>query len=132
MADTKTAEKTIKKPASKKAATKKASSADEFAVIFTGGKQYSVSVGDTVTIEKLSGEHKKGDSVSFDKVLLVDNGSDTTIGSPYITGAEVKGEVAMVGRAQKVIVLKFKQKSRYQKKNGHRQPYVKVKITAIN
>ncbi|HTH92976.1 MAG TPA: 50S ribosomal protein L21 [Candidatus Paceibacterota bacterium] len=97
----------------------------------TGGKQYRVSVGDTITIEKFKEESKKGDSVSFDKVLLVDNGSDTTIGTPYISGATVAGEVAVVGRAQKVTVIKYKQKSRYMKKNGHRQPYLKVKITAI-
>lgn len=103
----------------------------EFAVIFTGGKQYQVSEGDTVTIEKLQGTHKKGDEVIFDKVLLVDNGQDTTIGAPYIDGAKVKGEVTTVGRSSKVIVMKYKQKSRYLKKNGHRQPYLKVKINSI-
>ncbi len=122
-----TATKTAKKTVSK--APKKAASG-EFAVIATGGKQYQVSVGDTVQIEKI-GELKKGDSVTFDKVLLVDNGSDTTIGTPYISGASVTGEVAVVGRSPKVVVLKYKQKSRYLKKNGHRQPYLKVKITAI-
>lgn len=104
---------------------------DEFAVIATGGKQYRVSVGDTITIEKFKEESKKGDAVSFDKVLLVDNGNDTTIGTPYINGAAVSGEVTVVGRAPKVTVIKYKQKSRYMKKNGHRQPYIKVKITAI-
>ncbi len=123
-----------KKTAPKKAAPKKVSKkavSGEFAVIATGGKQYQVSVGDTITIEKLAGEHKKGDTISFDKVLLVDNGTDTTIGTPYIDGAKVSGEITVIGRAQKVVVLKYKQKSRYQKKNGHRQPYFKVKITAI-
>jgi large subunit ribosomal protein L21 len=120
---------TAKKQSAKTAT--KAPSADEFAVVETGGKQYRVSVGDVVTIEKLSGEHKKGDAVTFDKVLLVDNGSDTTIGTPYIDGAAVEGEVASVGRGQKITVIKYKQKSRYFKKNGHRQPYVKVKVTAI-
>lgn len=104
---------------------------DEFAVIATGGKQYRVSVGEVVTIEKLPGDIKKGDNVTFDKVLLVDNGSDTTIGTPFIDGAAVEGEVTAVGRASKVTVIKYKQKSRYFKKNGHRQPYVKVKVTAI-
>ena len=122
-----------KKAPAKKVPAKKAPKAvaGEFAVIMTGGKQYQVAVGDTVTIEKMPGEFKKGDSVIFDKVLLVDNGTDTTIGAPYIDGAKVTGEIAMIGRAQKVIVLKYKQKSRYQKKNGHRQPYFKIKITAI-
>lgn len=105
--------------------------AGEFAVIFTGGKQYSVSVGDVVMVEKISNDHKKGDTIAFDKVLLVDNGTDTTIGTPYITGAQVTGEVSVVGREPKITVIKYKQKSRYFKKNGHRQPYVKVLITAI-
>ncbi len=126
--------KTTKKAApAKKVAVKKAPKkavAGEFAVIATGGKQYQVSVGETITIEKIA-DLKKGDAVTFDKVLLVDNGSDTTIGTPHITGASVTGEVAVVGRAAKVTVLKYKQKSRYQKKNGHRQPFLKVKITAI-
>jgi large subunit ribosomal protein L21 len=119
---------TAKKQPKKAASTE---TSDEFAVIESGGKQYRVSVGDVVTLEKLSNEHKKGDKVSFDKVLLVDNGSDTTIGTPYIDGAAVEGEVSVVGRAQKLTVIKYKQKSRYFKKNGHRQPYVKVKVTAI-
>ena len=113
-----------------KKAVKKADS-DEFAVIATGGKQYRVAVGEVVTIEKLAGEHKKGDSVVFDKVLLVDNGSDTTIGTPYIDGAKVEGEVALVGRLPKVTVIKYKQKSRYFKKNGHKQPFLQIKVTAI-
>lgn len=129
MAIAKTApKKTVAKKAPAKAAKKPVS--NEFAVILTGGKQYQVSVGDTVTIEKIEGL-KKGDVVTFDKVLLVDNGTDTTIGTPHITGATVTGEVMVVGRAQKVTVIKYKQKSRYFKKNGHKQPYLKVSITAI-
>ncbi|HVY36101.1 MAG TPA: 50S ribosomal protein L21 [Candidatus Paceibacterota bacterium] len=96
-----------------------------------GGKQYRVSVGEVISIEKFKDASKKGDTVSFDKVLLVDNGADTTIGTPYIDGASVTGEVVSVGRAPKVTVIKYKQKSRYFKKNGHRQPFVKVKISAI-
>ena len=103
----------------------------EFAVIQTGGKQYKVAVGDTVTIEKLTGELKEGDKVTFDKVLIVDNGKDTTIGTPFIKGAAVIGTISEIGRAKKVIVIKYKQKSRYQKKNGHRQPFMKVKIDTI-
>ncbi|HWC57838.1 MAG TPA: 50S ribosomal protein L21 [Candidatus Paceibacterota bacterium] len=118
-----------KKPAAKK--TTPANASKEFAVIATGGKQYPVAVGDTLRIEKLPGEVKKGDTVTFDKVLLVDNGTDTTIGTPYIKGAIVTGEVITVGRLPKVTVIKYKQKSRYFKKNGHRQPYLKVKINTI-
>ena len=103
----------------------------EFAVIQTGGKQYKVSVGDVVNIEKMLGEFKVGDAITFDKVLLVDNGSDTTVGTPYIKGAQVVGTLTEIGRAQKVVVIKYKQKSRYFNKNGHRQPFFKIKIDAI-
>jgi large subunit ribosomal protein L21 len=124
--------KTTKPAAAKPKVTKTPKiTADEFAVIKTGGKQYRVSVGDTITIEKFKEESKKGDAVSFNEVLLMDNGVATTIGTPMISGAVVTGEVVLVGRAPKVIVIKYKQKSRYMKKNGHRQPYIKVKINAI-
>jgi len=103
----------------------------EFAVIKTGGKQYKVAVGDSVKIEKITGDFKEGDKVTFDKVLLVDNGKDTTIGTPNIKGAVVKATISEIGRAQKVIVIHYKQKSRYFKKNGHRQPFFKVKIDSI-
>lgn len=103
----------------------------EVAVIKTGGKQYVVQKGDTISIEKLSGDLKKGDAVVFDEVLLVDNGSDTTIGTPAIKGASVKGTVVLAGRAQKVEVVKYKPKSRYYKRRGHRQPLLKVKIDSI-
>jgi large subunit ribosomal protein L21 len=103
----------------------------EFAIIETGGKQYMVSAGDTVKIEKLSGDFKAGDTVSFDRVLMVDNGSDTTIGEPYIKGAKVSAEIQKISRAKKVIVIKYKAKSNYFKKRGHRQPYFEVKIGAI-
>lgn len=103
-----------------------------FAVIETGGKQYKVAVGDTIKIEKINGL-KEGDNVIFDKVLLVDNGTDVTdIGTPYVNGAKVSGAVIEVGRNAKVTVIKYKQKSRYFKKNGHRQPFLKVKINKIS
>ncbi|MSR71492.1 MAG: 50S ribosomal protein L21 [Candidatus Taylorbacteria bacterium] len=104
----------------------------EFAIIETGGKQYKVAKGDTIAIEKLSGEHKEGDAITFDKVLLVDNGKDTTLGTPYITDAKVNGTIAQIGRAPKVTVIHYKQKSRYFKKNGHRQPFFKVKIDSLS
>jgi large subunit ribosomal protein L21 len=104
---------------------------EEFAVINTGGKQYKVSEGGLVSIEKIKGEYKKGDKLSFDKVMLVDDGVDTTIGTPYIKGAKVDGEIVEIGRTRKVMVVKYKQKSRYLKRNGHRQPFFKVKITSI-
>ena len=104
---------------------------EEFAVIFTGGKQYKVSEGGLVSIEKIKGEYSKGDKLTFDKVMLVDDGKDTTIGAPYIKGAKVDAEIVEIGRARKVMVVKYKQKSRYLKRNGHRQPFFKVKIEAI-
>lgn len=127
-----------KKPANSKA--KEESSVvkareDKFAVIETGGKQYKVSVGDVLSIEKLTskskGEYKEGDKIIFDKVMLVDNGKDTTIGTPYVAKAQVEAEFQEEGRGKKVHILKFKQKSRYSVKKGHRQPYTKVKITSI-
>jgi large subunit ribosomal protein L21 len=104
----------------------------EIAIIETGGKQYTVAKGDTIRIEKLAAakgkEHKEGDKIVFDKVLLVDDGKDTTIGTPYIEKAKVTATIAKIGRAQKVTVIHYKQKSRYFKKAGHRQPYFAVKI----
>ena len=104
---------------------------DEFAVIATGGKQYKVSEGGLVSIEKIKGEYKKGDKVSFDKVLLSQAGDDITIGTPYIKGAKVDAEIVEIGRARKILIVKYKQKSRYLRRNGHRQPFFKVKITSI-
>ena len=104
---------------------------DEFAVIQTGGKQYKVSSGSTISIEKIKGEYNKGDKISFDKVLLVDDGKDTTIGTPYIKGAKVDAEIIEIGRSRKILIIKYKQKSRYLRRNGHRQPFFKVKITSI-
>ena len=103
----------------------------EFAVIETGGKQYKVAVGDVLKVEKVIGEFKVGDKISFDKVLLVDNGVDTTIGTPYITSAKVEALFQKNGKGKTVKVVKYKQKSRYLKRNGHRQPFTEVKISAI-
>lgn len=103
----------------------------EFAVIMTGGKQYKVRVGDIIKVEKLSGEHSPGDKIVFDQVLLVDNGLDTTLGAPFISGAKVESIYQREGKAKKVKVVKYKAKSRYLKKNGHRQIFTEVKISAI-
>lgn len=103
----------------------------EFAVIETGGKQYLVSEGDTVRIEILKGEYKEGDTVTFDKILLVDNGSDTTIGAPYIKEAKVSGEIKKIGRGKKVTVIRYKAKSNYFKKRGHRQAFFDVTIKKL-
>lgn len=103
----------------------------EFAVIQTGGKQYRVSVGDVVSIEKIIGDHKVGDALTFDKVLMTDNGKDTTIGTPFISGAKVMAKLTGIGRSRKVEVVKYKAKSRYYKNRGHRQPFFKVEITGL-
>lgn len=128
----KTATTTKKTPsaAPKKAAPKAKAKSDAFAVIATGGKQYKVSEGDLVKIEKIIGEHKEGDILTFDQVLLVENGG-TTIGTPTVPGAKVTATLEKIGRAQKVVVIKYKQKSRYFKKNGHRQPFFQIKVTSI-
>ncbi|MBL7046000.1 MAG: 50S ribosomal protein L21 [Parcubacteria group bacterium] len=133
MAEVKTAKKKPtepkKTPVKAKSTAVKKETIDEFAVIETGGKQYTASVGDILTIEKLPGEPKEGEKITFDKVLLVDNGKDeTTIGDPYIKGAKVIGTLLEEGKAKKIDVIKFKSKSRYFKKRGHRQPFMKVKI----
>lgn len=142
MADTKTIEKPKKVTAKKTSevaevkAVKKVEKTGEFAVIETGGKQYVVSVGDVLTIEKLprddKEEYKEGEKIVFDKVLLVDNGKDTTtVGTPYIEGAKVTASFEEAGKGKKINVIKFKSKSRYFKKYGHRQPFNKVKIEAL-
>ncbi len=136
MATTATAEKTTKKKAAPKAkaAPKKTEvKSGAFAVFMTGGKQYTVSVGDKVKIEKIIGEYTEGDVIKFDKVLLVDDGvSSTTIGTPFIAKASIDTKLVKIGRHPKVTVIKYKQKSRYFKKNGHRQPFFEVEVTAIN
>lgn len=106
--------------------------AGALAVIATGGKQYKVKVGDVVKIEKIMGDHKVGDKLSFSEVLLVDDAGATTVGAPFISGRSVAAEIKEIGRDPKVMVIHYKQKSKYFKKYGHRQPFFKVAITAIN
>jgi large subunit ribosomal protein L21 len=102
----------------------------EFAVIATGGKQYKVKTGDTIKIEKIKGALKVGDKVTFDQVLLVE-GKETAIGTPFLAGNKVEGTLKEIGRNKTIDVIKYKQKSRYFKKNGHRQPWFKVEISNI-
>ena len=102
-----------------------------FAVIQTGGKQYKVAVGDEIAVEKLSGDYKIGDKVTLDTVVLTDDGKSTVLGAPFIKGAKVDATITESGRLDKVLVVRYRQKSRYHKKNGHRQPYMSLKIDAI-
>ncbi|MFH1551779.1 MAG: 50S ribosomal protein L21 [bacterium] len=100
-----------------------------FAVIKTGGKQYLVSPGDKIKIEKLDTEDTE---VIFDQVLLVvDDNKDVKIGAPLVEGAKVKAKIIKQDRAKKIIVFKYKPKKRYQKKMGHRQPFTEVEIEKI-
>ena len=100
-----------------------------FAVITTGAKQYRVTPGEKVRIEKL--EAKEGDTVTFDKVLLTVDGETMKLGTPLVTGSAVTAKVVAQGRADKVIVFKYHSKTRRRKKNGHRQPFTEVEITGI-
>ena len=100
-----------------------------YAVIATGGKQYKVSEGDVIRVEKLGAE--ADEKVTFDQVLLVSD-ADVKVGEPTVAGASVEGTVLSNGRAKKVIVYKYKRKTGYHKKNGHRQPFTQVKIDKIN
>ena len=103
----------------------------EFAVIETGGKQYMVSVGDVLEVELLGKDLKDGDTVEFDKVLMVDNGSDTTIGEPYIKGAKVKATFQGEKKGKKITIVRYKAKSNRDRKIGHRQKYSQVKIDSL-
>jgi large subunit ribosomal protein L21 len=100
-----------------------------YAVIRTGGKQYRVSEGDTLRIEKLAGD--VGNAVSFDEVLLV-GGDKITVGKPLVKGAKVGAQIIAQEKAKKVIVFKMRRRKNYRRKNGHRQQYTEVKITGIS
>ena len=101
-----------------------------YAIIETGGKQYKVEEGMELYIEKLDAQ--AGDSVSFDKVLLVSKDGQLQVGSPTVANATVTGKVEKQGRGQKIVVFKYKPKKNYSKKQGHRQPFTKVIIEKIN
>ena len=103
----------------------------KIAIIETGGKQYVVAQDSVLSIEKLNGISEKGTKITFDKVLLTDDGSETKVGAPYLDGAKVSAELIETGRADKVTVIRYRQKSRHFVKKGHRQPFSKVRITAL-
>ena len=101
-----------------------------YAVIQTGGKQYRVQQGDVIFVEKI--DSQADEAVTFDEVLLVNDGDQTKIGAPTVAGAKVEGKVLGQVKGQKIVVYKYKAKKNERKKQGHRQPYTKVEITAIN
>ena len=100
-----------------------------YAIIESCGKQYKVAQGDIVFFEKLDAE--EGKKVTFDKVILVSDDGKVQIGNPYVKGIKVEGKVVSHGKGKKIIVFKMKAKKNERKKQGHRQPYTKVEITAI-
>lgn len=100
-----------------------------FAVIATGGKQYLVAKGEKIQVEKLEGA--AGDKITFDKVLATISDSDYTVGKPLVSGATVEGTILKQGRGKKIEVLKYKAKSKYRRKIGHRQSYTEIEITKI-
>lgn len=102
-----------------------------YAIIKTGGKQYRVSEGDIIEVEKLPGE--TGHEVVFEQVLVLKDGENgIRTGQPFVEGCTVEGKVLRQGRARKIIVFKYKPKKNYRRKRGHRQPYTRVRIEKIN
>ena len=101
-----------------------------YAIIKTGGKQYKVSEGDLVRVEKLA--YEVGETVDFDQVLLVSNDGELKVGSPLVEGAKVSATVEDQNKDKKIVVFKYKPKKQYRRKHGHRQPYTLVKIDSIS
>ena len=100
-----------------------------YAVIKTGGKQYRVQQGDVIFVEKLNAQ--ADEAVTFDEVLLVGDADQSKVGTPVVEGAKVEGKVLAQVKGRKIVVYKYKAKKNERKKQGHRQPYTKVEITAI-
>jgi large subunit ribosomal protein L21 len=100
-----------------------------YAVVASGGKQYRVQEGQTLRVEKLTGE--VGASVQFDQVLLYSDGKTLNVGTPYLENIKVHGRIVDQGKAEKIIVFKYKRRKRYRRKQGHRQPYTAIRIDQI-
>ena len=101
-----------------------------YAVIKTGGKQHKVSQGDEISIEKINGS--KGETVVFDEVLMVSSGEDVKVGTPFLEGARVEGEIIDQTKARKINVFKMKRRKGFKKKTGHRQKLTRMKIKEIS
>ncbi len=101
-----------------------------YAVIATGGKQYRVEPGEVLRVEKLNAE--EGQQVDFDQVLMLGNGDDISIGTPYVKGGKVSAEVRGHGRAKKIEIVKFKRRKHHRKQMGHRQSYTEIVIKKIS
>ena len=103
----------------------------DYAIVEHGGKQYRVSPGDELLVERIQPDLKEGDDLLFDRVMLVSQGKDVRIGQPTVDGAIVRGQVVAPVRGEKVIVFKKKRRKGYKKTQGHRQDYYKVRVEAI-
>ena len=102
----------------------------DYAIVQTGGKQYRANPGTTLRVERLSGD--VGDAVELDDVVLLCRDGDVTLGKPTVLGAKVRAEIIDQGRDKKIVVFKYKAKTRYRKKQGHRQTYTDIRITDIS
>ncbi|MGB5984204.1 MAG: 50S ribosomal protein L21 [Desulfobacterales bacterium] len=100
-----------------------------YAVLASGGKQYKVREGDIVKVEKLPGEI--GSEITFDRVLMVTDGDEVTLGDPHVADAAVKGHIVAQNKAKKILVFKYKRRKRFRRKQGHRQQYTAVQIDQI-
>ncbi|HHY76769.1 MAG TPA: 50S ribosomal protein L21 [Firmicutes bacterium] len=100
-----------------------------YAIVETGGKQYKVSPGDVVRLEKLPGT--RGDTLVFDKVLAVSDGGSLRVGNPYLEGTTVKATILRQGKARKILVFKYRSKTNYRRRYGHRQPFTEVRVDAV-
>lgn len=100
-----------------------------YAVIKTGGKQYRVTEGDKIRVEKLAGD--VGAEISFDEVLMV-GGDKVAVGTPLVSGAKVKAKIVAQDRGKKIIVFKYRRRKNYRRKNGHRQPFTELVITGVS
>ncbi|MES9993210.1 MAG: 50S ribosomal protein L21 [Candidatus Thiodiazotropha sp.] len=101
-----------------------------YAVIQTGGKQYRVAEGDTIKVEMLTAD--EGSSVELDKVLMITNGDDVKVGTPYVDGGKVTATVKSHGRGKKVKIIKFRRRKHHMKRQGHRQWYTELQVTGIS
>jgi large subunit ribosomal protein L21 len=101
-----------------------------YAVISTGGKQYKLSQGDVCRVEKLDAE--EGASVDLDKVLMIADGDNINIGTPFVSGGKVTATIKSHGRAKKVEIMKFRRRKHHQKRTGHRQYYTEIEVTGIS
>ena len=101
-----------------------------YAVIKTGGKQYRVSEGQTLKVEKL--DVAEGDSIEIDQVMMIVDGENVTVGKPLVEGAKVTAKVKSIGRAKKIKIIKFRRRKHHMKRQGHRQWYTELEITGVS